>query len=285
MFLLSTVTQSAKAGRRSEPGLLAIFREHRHNWRQIYLLAKTDLKKMYKGAFLGAGWAVVKPLFTLFIYWFAFEYGIRPGSLINGYPRFLFMIPAFAAWFFMSDAILLGSQCIRKNKQYVIKMHFPVSNIMSFTLFSRLLVHFILTGIMYVYLICTGYGFSVYNLQFFLYCPLMFLFFLGLSWALAPMAAFSRDFENLIKSIMTGLFWLSGIMYDPYDVPVTWIRYLMRLNPINYFANAYREAFLYHKWFWEDPKGLLIIAVELVVVVAYGSHKYKQLRKILPDVL
>ncbi|MFR7479411.1 MAG: hypothetical protein ACLUUJ_11335, partial [Acutalibacteraceae bacterium] len=96
--MLSTVTQSAKAGRRSEPGLLAIFREHRHNWRQIYLLAKTDLKKMYKGAFLGAGWAVVKPLFTLFIYWFAFEYGIRPGSLINGYPRFLFMIPAFAAW-------------------------------------------------------------------------------------------------------------------------------------------------------------------------------------------
>lgn len=282
---MSTVTQSAQAGRRSEPGLLAIFREHRHNWRQIYLLAKTDLKKMYKGAFLGAGWAVVKPLFTLFIYWFAFEYGIRPGSLINGYPRFLFMIPAFAAWFFMSDAILLGSQCIRKNKQYVIKMHFPVSNIMSFTLFSRLLVHFILTGIMYVYLIFTGYGFSVYNLQFFLYCPLMFIFFLALSWALAPMAAFSRDFENLIKSIMTGLFWLSGIMYDPYDVPVTWIRYLMRLNPINYFANAYREAFLYHKWFWEDPKGLLIIAVELVVVVAYGSHKYKQLRKILPDVL
>ena len=282
---MSTVTQSAKAQRRFEPGLLAILREHRHNWRQIYLLAKTDLKKTYKGAFLGAGWAVVKPLFTLFIYWFAFEYGIRPGSVINGYPRFLFMIPAFAAWFFMSDAILLGSQCIRKNKQYVIKMHFPVSNIMSFTLFSRLLVHFILTGIMYVYLICTGYGFSVYNLQFFLYCPLMFIFFLGLSWALAPMAAFSRDFENLIKSIMTGLFWMSGIMYDAYDVPVTWIRYLMRLNPINYFANAYREAFLYHKWFWEDTTGLLIIAVELIVILWYGSHKYKQLRKILPDVL
>ena len=254
---MSTVTQSAKAHRRFEPGFVTILHEHRRNWRQIYLLARTDLKKTYKGAFLGAGWAVVKPLFTLFIYWFAFEYGIRPGSLINGYPRFLFMIPAFAAWFFMSDAILLGSQCIRKNKQYVIKMHFPVSNIMSFTLFSRLLVHFILTGIMYVYLICTGYGFSVYNLQFFLYCPLMFLFFLGLSWALAPMAAFSRDFENLIKSIMTGLFWLSGIMYDPYTVPVTWIRYLMRLNPINYFANAYRDAFLYHKWFWEDTTGLL----------------------------
>ena len=282
---MSTVTQSAKAHRWFEPGFVTILHEHRHNWRQIYLLARTDLKKTYKGAFLGAGWAVVKPLFTLFIYWFAFEYGIRPGSLINGYPRFLFMIPAFAAWFFMSDAILLGSQCIRKNKQYVIKMHFPVSNIMSFTLFSRLLVHFILTGIMYVYLICTGYGFSVYNLQFFLYCPLMFLFFLGLSWALAPMAAFSRDFENLIKSIMTGLFWLSGIMYDPYDVPVTWIRYLMRLNPINYFANAYRDAFLYHKWFWEDTTGLLIILVEFIVVLGYGSHKYKQLRKILPDVL
>ena len=74
---MSTVTQSAKSHRRFEPGFVTILHEHRHNWRQIYLLARTDLKKTYKGAFLGAGWAVVKPLFTLFIYWFAFEYGIR----------------------------------------------------------------------------------------------------------------------------------------------------------------------------------------------------------------
>ena len=39
---------------------------------------------------------------------------------------------------------------------------------------------------------------SVYNLQFFFYCPLMVIFFVALTWSTAPMAAFSKDFEKYI---------------------------------------------------------------------------------------
>ena len=75
--------------------MFSIFQEHRHNAKQIMMLARTELKKDYKGSFLGAGWALVKPLFTLFIYWFAFDVGLRTASPINDIPRFIFMLPGF----------------------------------------------------------------------------------------------------------------------------------------------------------------------------------------------
>ena len=266
--------------------MFSILKEHQHNWKQIAMLARTELKKDYKGSFLGSAWALVKPLFTLFIYWFAFDVGLRASGDINGFPRFIFMLPGFIPWFFISDSILFGSQSIRKNRQFVVKMHFPVSNIMTFTLLAKFYVHLVLSALLMIFLTLSGYYPTIYALQYLYYCPLMFLFFLALSRSTAPMSAFSRDFENLIKSIMTGLFWLSGVVWDSYalkDIP--WLYNLMLLSPINYFVNGYRKAFLYQEWFWEYPQETLIFFVEFIAIILLGIFNYNRLRKKLPDVL
>ena len=196
------------------------------------------------------------------------------------------MLPGFIPWFFISDSILFGSQSIRKNRQFVVKMHFPVSNIMTFTLLAKFYVHLVLSALLVIFLTLSGYYPTIYALQYLYYCPLMFLFFLALSWSTAPMSAFSRDFENLIKSIMTGLFWLSGVVWDSYalkDIP--WLYNLMLLSPINYFVNGYRKAFLYQVWFWEYPQVTLIFFVEFIAIILLGIFNYNRLRKKLPDVL
>lgn len=41
------------------------------------MLSVNELKKKYKGAALGPIWALIKPTFTLFILWFAFEIGLK----------------------------------------------------------------------------------------------------------------------------------------------------------------------------------------------------------------
>lgn len=238
---------------------------------------------------LGPAWAVVKPLFTLFIYWFGFEIGIRGSKTVNdNLPFFIFMLPGFAAWFFISDSILGGSRCIRKNSQFVQKMSFPVSTIMTFSTLANLFVHFILVAIMYTYLVIAGYLPSIYNLQFFFYCPLMFLFFLVVSWSTATMSAFSRDFQNLIFSVMSGFFWLSGIIWDSYSLTGSsgkLIQKILMFNPITYIVNGYRKAFIYNEWFWERPYETIIFLVELVIFAVIGIYNYNRLRKKLPDVL
>ncbi len=265
--------------------MFSIFKEHRHNAKQIFMLARTELKKDYKGSFLGAGWALIKPLFTLFIYWFAFGVGLRMSSKINGLPRFDFMLVGFIPWFFINDSILFGSQSIRRNRQFVVKMHFPVSNIMTFTLLEKFFVHLMLTALMCVYLFFNGYYPTVHTIQFFYYAPMMFLFFLALSWSTAPMSAFSRDFENFIKSIITGLFWMSGITWDSYALDSVWLHRLMLLNPINYFVNGYRKAFIYHEWFFEYSTETIVFLLEFLLIAILGMYNYKRFRTKLPDVL
>ena len=68
-------------------GLTQILKEHKGKLRQIRMLSVNELKKKYKGAALGPIWALIKPTFTLFILWFAFEIGLKRNGgvhFING---------------------------------------------------------------------------------------------------------------------------------------------------------------------------------------------------------
>ncbi|MBQ0098904.1 MAG: ABC transporter permease [Oscillospiraceae bacterium] len=277
--------------------MFQIAKEHRHFGKQILLLAKNELIKTYKGAVIGPFWAVIKPAFTLFVYWFAFTCGIKnlgdgvsvtmSGIQIGNFDRFTFMLVGFIPWFFITDSITLGAKSIRLNRQFVTKVSFPVSTIMTYTAVARLYIHLFLSALMYVYLVfISGISPSVYNVQFFFYCPLMFLFFVVLTWSTAPMSAFSRDFENMIVSIMSGIFWLSGVIYSSYNFDDNRVlKWLMMLNPINFFANGYRNAFLYHRWFFEYPLEIIVFFIEFAVIIALGIFNYNRLRKTLPDVL
>ena len=272
--------------------MFTIFKEHKGFGKQIFLLAKNELIKTYKGSAIGPLWAVVKPAFTIFVYWFAFSCGIRTLKNIDinlGGPDpfsvdfFTFMFVGIIPWFFIQDSIVQGAKTLRANRQFITKVKFPVSTILTYTALSRLFVHLILMAVMYTYVIFSV-GVSWYNLQFFVYCPLMFIFFVALSWSTSPMSAFSKDFESLIVSVMSGVFWLSGIMYDSYKFEGA-LNIVMLCNPINFFVNGYRNCFLYNRPFFSNTTELIIFAVEFAAVFALGIFNYKKKKKKLPDVL
>lgn len=268
-------------------GIGMIVREHKGQCKKIITLAVDSLRKKYKGSLLGPAWAVVKPSFTLFILWFAFDIGLRSSGDVDGFPRFYFMLTGYVPWFYISEAILGGARSIRSNRQYVTKLSFPMSNIMTFTNLSSLFIQLILCVIMYVILIAAGYAPTIYNLQFFYYAALMFVFFWIVTWTTAPMSAFSKDFESLISSIMTGMFWLSGIVWNTYTIENEVLRKIMYFNPINYFINGYRKAFLYETFIFDSNYTIetAVFYAELLVMIFIGSHYYKKLRKLIPDVL
>lgn len=271
--------------------LSSIISEHKGFGKQIFKLAKTELIKTYKGSALGPLWAVVKPSFQLFVYWFAFSVGIKKmgqvAVTINGtelhFTRFLFMLVGLVPWFYISESITQGAKTIRANKQFVTKVNFPVSTIMTYTALSRLFIHLILTALMYIF-VFFAWGPSWYNLQVFFYMPIMFLFFVFLSWSTAPMSAFSPDFQNAVMSFMTGVFWLSGIIYNSYDLPQP-LDTIMLFNPVNFFVNGYRNCFLYNRPFFEYKTELVIFLAEFAIVFFLGVFNYNRLRKRIPDVL
>ena len=275
--------------RRILDDLAQIPREHKGFGKQIFMLAKNDLIKTYKGAVIGPFWAIMKPLFQLFVYWFAFEIAIGRSPINGDIPFFVFALVGFLPWCFMSDCVSRGSKCIRDNRQFVNKISFPVSTITTYTTVSKFYVHIFLFVIAYIYLLCRGYTPTIYHIQIIGYSGLMFLFFWALTWSLAPMCAFSKDLESFITTIMSGLFWLSGVCFDSYHTKDLTIRKILLFNPMTYFSNGYRKALIYDQWFYEGfyKPGYenLIFIVEFVAVILLGVWNYNRLRRELPDVL
>lgn len=118
--------------------ILEILKDHFQYKQQIFKLAKADLVKTYRGAALGWAWAIIKPAVTIFVYWFAFEIGLRAGNSVNGFPFFLWLISGVIPWFYMSDMITGGTECIRKYSYLVTKMKFPVATIPTFLVYQNL---------------------------------------------------------------------------------------------------------------------------------------------------
>lgn len=264
--------------------LKEIIKDHIEYRRQLVQLAKADMKKAYGGV-LGMGWAIIRPAILIFVFWFAFSVGLRKGGDVEEYPFFLWLIAGMIPWFYMRDMITGGAGSIRRYKYLVTKIKFPVSTIPTFVSMGNLATHAGLVVLMIGIFLLFGYRPTVYCLQIPLYMMLMFLFFTAWGLFSGVLSSISRDFLNLVKSLTQALFWMSGILYDANGIDQQWIRNILLFNPVTIVVNGYRNALIYHKWFWEDWQQLVNFAIVYAVMLLLAVWVYRKLKKDIPDVL
>lgn len=265
--------------------LIKILREHLEYRQQIFKLAKADLIKTYRGAALGWSWAIIKPAVTIFVYWFAFSIGLRAGGDVSGYPFFLWLIAGLIPWFYMSDMLTAGTDSIRKYSYLVTKMKFPVSTIPTFVSISKIAINIILIVAMIALFWVMGFAPDLYYLQIIFYLVLGFIFWT--IWALfsSLLAAISKDFSNLVKSFVSAVFWLSGILWDADKIAIPWLKKILMVNPVTYLVGGFRNCFINKIWFWEQPQRLLYFCIVTVILLILALWAYKKVRKEIPDVL
>lgn len=178
-----------------------------------------------------------------------------------------------------------GTDTIRKYSYLVTKMKFPVSTIPTFISISKFIVHLVLIGIMIVIFICMGYPPTIYILQLPFYMLLLFIFFTIWSLFASLLSSMSKDFGNLVKSMVTAVFWLSGILWNPDTITIGWVKKLLMVNPVTFLINGFRNCFINEVWFFEQPKRLLYFVIVTLVMLILAIWTYKRLRKEIPDVL
>jgi len=264
---------------------IQILKDHITYRQQIFKLAKADLVKTYRGAALGWSWAIIKPAVTIFVYWFAFEIGMRSGADVNGYPFFLWLISGLMPWFYMNDMLTQGTDSIRKYSYLVTKMKFPVSTIPTFVSISKFMIHLMLLVLTIIIFVAMGHTPNIYILQLPFYMLLNFIFFTVFSLFSSLLSAMSKDFSNLVKSFITAIFWLSGILWNPNTIKIKWLKKIMMINPVTYIVEGYRNCFINGVWFWEQPKRLLYFVIILAILSLVSIWTYRRLRKEIPDVL
>ena len=174
---------------------------------------------------------------------------------------------------------------IRRYKYLVTKIKFPIATIPTFVSLSLILVHIGLLIIMVAIFIAFGYYPDKYYLQLPVYMLMMFVFFTVWSLFAGVLSAMSKDFLNLVKSLTTALFWMSGILYNANTIGIVWIRKVLLFNPVTLIANGYRNIFIDKVWFWERPEELLNFGIVLFIMILLAVWAYKKLRKDIPDVL
>lgn len=265
--------------------LVKIFKEHIEYRQQIVKLAKADLVKTYRGAALGWSWAIIKPTVTIFVYWFAFEIGLRSGGNVKGYPFFLWLIAGLIPWFYINDMLTAGTDSIRKYSYLVTKMKYPVSTIPTFVSISKLSINLILMAVMIIIFLGFGYAPDIYYLQIIFFIAISFLFWTV--WALfsSLLAAISKDFANLVKSFVSAVFWLSGILWDPEKIKIGWLKKVLEMNPVTYIVNGFRDCFIDKVWFWQEPQKLLYFVIAFIIMLLLALWAYRKVRKDIPDVL
>jgi len=262
-----------------------ILREHFRNINMIIKLAKIDLVKTYRAATLGWAWAIIKPSVTIFVYWFTIEIGLRNSSPVNGYPKFLWLIASMIPWFYISEMINSGASSFRSYNYLITKMKFPISVIPTIVNISKFIVHFILIMIVIGLFIFSGYGVDIYLLQLPVYMLLAFLALEAWSLFSAYISSMSVDFLNLVRSVTTVLFWMSGIFWDINNVSNPVIREILWLNPITYIIDGYRNCFINKVFFFEEPHKLINFIISLIIFSLFSVLVSKKYRKQINDCL
>jgi teichoic acid transport system permease protein len=165
------------------------------------------------------------------------------------------------------------------------KLKFPLSGIPTLYSFSNLLVHLGLILGLFALSLAFGLTPDVYLLQVPVIILIMFLFFILFSLSTSLLSAISKDFANLLKSIVTPLLWLSGIFYNVDNLNIVWLQNVLLFNPITFFATAYRQAFYDKTWFWQNSQALGAFGIVFLATLIATLFLYKNLHKEVSDVV
>jgi teichoic acid transport system permease protein len=234
----------------------ALRRIIRDNWEwrsQTWRLAVTEIQKQVRGAALGWIWLIITPSVYVAVFWFALAIGLRRGSPVDGVPYLVWLTVGIIPWFFMSDMLTGGADVYRRYPYLVNRLRFPVPVISSFYAMAKFIIFLITMVIVVAIMAVYRVPFSRYALQAPVIAVVMYLFWTTWSMCTSPLSAISRDFHNLIKAMSTPLFWISGIIFDTSDIKYTWVRWVLSLNPVTFFASSYRAALCDKYWLWENP--------------------------------
>ena len=259
--------------------LKAIFQNHK----LLIELTKNDFKQKYLGNFLGVFWAFIQPTATIAIFWFVFQVGFK-SKPVDNFPFILWLVAGMFPWFFFAEVLASGTNSILSNSFLVKKVVFRVSLLPIIPLLAALLVHIFFIFFMFGMFIYYGYSPEIYWLQIIYYLGATSVFLLGLSWLTSSIVVFFKDIGQLVAIVIQFGFWLTPIFWSFSMVPEKY-HFLIKLNPLVYIIEGYRNSMIYHKWFWEDMNMTLYFWTITAILFVIGGLTFKKLRPHFTDVL
>ncbi|QVK17125.1 ABC transporter permease [Mycoplasmatota bacterium] len=254
------------------------------NRKIIFSLAYNDFKTKYAGSILGGIWAFIKPVVIIIVFWFVFQVGLK-STPIENFPFVLWLITALIPWFFFSDALLGATNSLYEYSYLVKKVKFRVSVLPMVKILSSFFVHiffFILIFLMYIFY---KYPITIYSIQVIYYTFAMIILLIGLSWVTSSLAVFLKDVGQFVEILLQILIWLTPILWNyKQTIPESKV-WLLKLNPLFYIVDGFRDSFINQIWFFNRINDLIYFWAFTLITLLLGAYFFAKLRRHFADVL
>lgn len=256
----------------------------------ITRLSVNDFKTKFAGSYLGIIWAFIQPVITVLVYWFVFEKGFKPTPVNNAagmeIPFVLWLIAGMVPWFFFNDALSGGTRALLDYSYLVKKVVFQIDILPIVKVISSVFVHLFFVAFAVLLFALYGYFPDLYTLQILYYSVCLFVFVLGLSYLTSAVVVFFRDLNQVINIVLQVGVWVTPIMWNIETMDISPIlKNILKLNPLFYIVQGYRDAFIGKTAFWERWELTVYFWVVTILFFWLGVHVFKKLRMHFADVL
>jgi lipopolysaccharide transport system permease protein len=209
----------------------------------FYFLVWRDIKIRYKQTFLGAAWALIRPLMGMVVFTILFNKLV--GFSTEGVPYLLFTFCGVVAWNFFSEGVVGASQSLLANANLISKVYFPRVIIPAAAILAGLLDFSIAFSLAIVLMIYFQFAptLSIVLLPAFVF--LTILTSLGIGFWFSSISVQYRDVAHALPFIVQVGFWITPVGYAANKIPENY-RVLYWLNPIVCVIEGFRWSMLHY---------------------------------------
>lgn len=257
------------------------------NWvnrHRLLRLAGYELKSQNYGTMLGFLWNFLNPALQIVTYWFVFAIGLRQNSPKEDYPYIIWMIAGIIPWFFLSTALQASTTSIFNYSGILKRMKFPLAIVPVKTILAQFFGHLWAMLVVFAVMIASGVHFSFRNLQiiYFMFCSLCFLIAFALMFS--AITVLFKDFQKFLNSIIRLLFYITPIVWSQDSLP-SHLVFVLKLNPLYYLVEGYRESLLSPYGFIYHGKQMIYFWTVTILLFFAGCQVHMKFRKQFIDLL
>ncbi len=262
---------------------IAFFQLIWHRRRLIFSMAAREVKSLYVGSSLGLLWTVINPVVMITVFWFVFSIGFKARPL-NNVPFVVWLTAGLAPWYFFSEIVSGSTNIVVAHSHLVKKTIFYPHLLPLVKILSSMVTHlvFVLVLLCLIFFQRQPFYFTFFQSIYYAFCLMVLA--LGISWATAALNVFIRDVAQIVNVALQVGFWMTPIFWDIHMMSPR-IQWYLKLNPVYYIVQGYRDSFITGTPVWQHPMYTLYFWAVASLVLLGGAFIFKRLKPQFSDVL
>ncbi len=259
----------------------------------IHHMVIHKIKLDYSDQLFGYLWALINPIVLIFSYWFFAYVGLRGGT-IGEIPYICWIVPGVLVYRFLSSVLSASSTMLIKNAGLIKGSNIDIRYYPLIETLKEAYVHIVVMIVMFGLYAILGYTMTgsweylptVYYINFAYYWIVLFVYVNLIGYIFSALGILFRDTKNIIKAILTPLFWMTPVLYPVENGINPMLEKIeMIVNPFYYFIHGYRETMVYGTFFYTDTLYNVYMWIVMLIMLLFARKIWKFVYPIAADLV